>query len=1133
MRYYIAAVMSVSIRSLFQLIWWTLICCYPVFGQSITASIAGTVRDTSGAVVPGAKVTVVNSEQNQLVRTTHTDSAGEYAAPLLPIGTYTINVEAKGFRKASRSGIVLNVSDKSTVNFAIEIGQIAEQVTVQEAPVNVELQTSSQSHVISGTQVRELELNTRNFAQLVSLVPGVSSANTDQLYVGHSAPAGSSTSISFAMNGGRADANNWTVDGADNIDRGANGNLLTYPSLDAIAEFKVLSSAYSAEFGRSAGGQVNVVTKSGTSQFHGNAYEFVRNNAFAANNFINNANKVNVGPDGKAQVPPLRYNDFGYTIGGPIYIPRYYNTSKNKTFFFFSQEFRRVITYSTPTATLPTANEKNGIFSHPVCLAVSGNVCTQTGTRIASIDPVAAAYLKDIYGPAPDGASSTNLYFPNFRNVFGQRQELYKIDHNFGPKLSIFGRYLTDKIPTTEPAGYSTGSAIPGLATTSTNAPGHSWVIRAISTLTPTWLNEIGFNYSFGGVISTPIGTNSSAVSPDIKVNLPFPVTLGRVPSIAFGGGGSGVQGFGPYEDFNRNYNFYDNMAKIVGRHTMRFGFTQNFYQKTENAATTNAGSFSFTGAIRPTGTSVYEQSWADFLLGRAASFTQASLDLYPDIRVRQTELYFQDDIHVSKTFTVNAGVRYSIFRQPTDMKGMLTNFDPAAYNPSQAPQIDRSTGNIVPGTGDPLNGIIVNGSDKNPYGAKSANENWGNIAPRVGFAWDPTGRGKTSVRSGYGIFYDSILYGIYEQNVFANPPYVNSITIPNTLLSNPTSGTPSVSLAPKVLHGTPLPYKTPYVQQWSFDVQQQVTNDLLFDIGYVGSKGTHLTGIVDLNQPTPGAAVATGLVAPGTVFTSANSPLLNAVRPYLGYSSINSIETTFNSNYNSLQASIQKRFSGNSQFKVSYVYSKNLTNSGSDRSNAPQNSYDYKSEYGLAPYDRRHVVTINYVYELPLFKQQKGYLGHILGGWEISGITQFESGLPSEPSSALGTDPAGLGIVASSSAVPRPDAVCNPNANAPHTQSQWFNTNCFASVPTGQVRPGNSGTYVIQGPGLNVWNVSLFKNVKINESVSFQLRGEFYNLFNHTNPNTFGTALGSSTYGQITAYRDPRILQLGAKFYF
>ena len=329
------------------------------------------------------------------------------------------------------------------------------------------------------------------------------------------------------------------------------------------------------------------------------------------------------------------------------------------------------------------------------------------------------------------------------------------------------------------------------------------------------------------------------------------------------------------------------------------------------------------------------------------------------------------------------------------------------------------------------------------------------------------------------------------------------------------------------------VPYKTPYAQQWSFDVQQQVTNDLLFDIGYVGSKGTHLTGIVDLNQPTPGAAVAKGLVAPGTVFTSANSPILNAVRPYLGYSSINSIQTTFNSNYNSLQASLQKRFSGNSQFKVSYVYSKNLTNSGSDRSNAPQNSYDFKSEYGLAPYDRRHVVTINYVYELPFFKQQKGYLGHILGGWEISGITQFQSGLPSEPSSALGTDPAGLGIVASSSAVPRPDAVCNPNTNAPHTQSQWFNTSCFASVPTGQVRPGNSGTYVIQGPGLNVWNVSLFKNVKINESVSFQLRGEFYNLFNHTNPNTFGTALGSSTYGQITAYRDPRILQLGAKFYF
>lgn len=1120
-------------KSVIRLVLLVSLCGYSLPAQTITASIAGTVVDATGAVVPGAKVTITDTERNHVARAISSDAAGGYSAPLLPIGTYSVAVEAKGFKTTTRVGVVLNVNDKATVNLSLQIGDVTGQVTVEEAPVSVELQTAAQSNLISGTQIRELQLSTRNYAQLVGIAPGVSSTNTDQLFTGHYAPAGSSTSISFAMNGNRATANNWQVDGADNVDRGANGNILTYPSLDALSEFKVLRSSYSADFGRSAGGQINAVTKSGTSEFHGDAYEFVRNDAFAANNFLNNANRVNVGPDGKSRVPPLRWNDFGYTIGGPVYIPRHYNTGKNKTFFFFSQEFRRVITYSTPTATIATADEKKGIFPRPVCLAVSGGACTQTGTQITNINPVAAAYIKDIFSQAPDGAPGTNLNNPLFRNVFNNRQELYKIDHVFGAKLSVFGRYLTDKIPTLEPGGVNTGGTIPGVSTTSTNSPGYSWVFRAIATLSPTWLNEAGFNYSYGAVISKPVGTDSSALSPDIKINLPFPVTLGRVSSLSFGGGGSGIAGFGPYGNYNRNYNFYDNMTKIVGRHNMRFGFTQNFYQKTENAAGNNVGSFSFTGAVRPANTSIFEQSWADFLLGRAASFSQDSLDLYPDIRVRQTEIYFQDDMRLGKNLTLNLGVRYSVFREPVDAHGMLTNFDPSAYNPSKAPQINPTTGNLVPNTGDPLNGVIVNNSNSR-YGSKAANENWRDVAPRIGFAWDPTGRGKMSIRSGYGIYYDSILYGIFEQNIFANPPYVNSVSIPNTLLDNPTAGAPTISLAPKVLHGTPIPYRTPYVQQWSFDIQHQATKDLLVDIGYFGSKGTHLTGIIDLNQPAVGAAIAAGLAPPGAVFTSTNLPLLNAVRPYLGYNAINSIETWFDSNYHSLQASVEKRFGGSSLVKLSYTFSKNFSDNASDRNNAPQNSHNFHdSEYGVAAYDRRHILIVNYVYELPFLKSRQGLAGHVLGGWQVSGITQFMSGLPSTPGSSLGTDPAGLGIVGSSSGKPRPDWACNPNAGAPHTQFAWFNTGCFVPVAAGQVRPGNAGTFTIGGPGLNRWDFSLFKNVKFRERASLQIRSEFYNVFNHTNPNTFGTSLGSSTYGQVTAYRDPRILQLGAKFYF
>ena len=284
-----------------------------------------------------------------------------------------------------------------------------------------------------------------------------------------------------------------------------------------------------------------MVTKSGTSQFHGDAYEFVRNNAFAANNFYNNAKWVNLGPAGTALVPPLRWNDFGYTVGGPIYIPNHYNTDRNKTFFFFSEEFYRIITYSTPTATLPTAAELAGTFPTPVCITVSGSTCTSSGTQITSFSPVAAEYVKDIFAKAPSGAPGTNLYYPSFRNVFDHRQELIRIDQVINSKLSVYVHYLQDSIPTIEPGGYNTSSPIPGLANSNTSAPGHSWVAHGLATFSPTLLNEFGFNYSYGAVFSAEDGLETTANSPDIKVSLPYPVTLDRVPSISFGGGGSGT----------------------------------------------------------------------------------------------------------------------------------------------------------------------------------------------------------------------------------------------------------------------------------------------------------------------------------------------------------------------------------------------------------------------------------------------------------------------------------------------------------------------------------------------------------------------------------------------------------------
>ncbi|HEY3129901.1 MAG TPA: TonB-dependent receptor, partial [Acidobacteriota bacterium] len=632
--------------------------------QETTGTIVGTISDHSGAVVPGVTVTVTNVDKNVVVRSIVSDDQGNYSAPLLPIGHYTITVELQGFKKESRTNIELNVNEKLTENFTLELGEVSEVVTVDAGALQVELQTPTSAGLIDGTQVRELSLNNRNYLQLVTLMPGVSSGASDQLYIGTTNPSGQTNVVSFSINGNRNSANNWTVDGADNVDRGSNLTLLNYPSVDAIAEFKVLRGLYSAEFGRSASGQVNVITRSGTKDFHGSAYEFFRNDVLAANAFFNNARGI--------KRPPLRYNNFGYTFGGPVYIPGHYNTEKNKTFFFWSQEFRRVIAPATLQATVPLSDEKKGIFANPVCVAASGSTCTQTATQITNINPVAQAYINDIWSKIP---GDNRVLFSSVRSVYNHRQELIKLDHVFGPKLSISGRYLNDTIPTVEPGGLFTGAVLPEVATTSTDSPGHSWVFHATSAFSPTWLNEAGYAFSYGAIVSRVQGLISSNRSPDIRVGLPYPSTLGRVPGLSITGLSS-ITGFGPYDDFNRNHSIHDNMTKILGRHSFKFGFTWNHYQKTENAAGNNTGTFSFGStfgsAPRPSGTATFQQAWANFLMGNLATFTQASIDLTPDIRTNQFEGYVQDDFRVQPNLTVNLGVRYSAFRQPHDVKGML-----------------------------------------------------------------------------------------------------------------------------------------------------------------------------------------------------------------------------------------------------------------------------------------------------------------------------------------------------------------------------------------------------------------------------------------------------------------------------
>jgi hypothetical protein len=1093
------------------------------FSQEITGDIRGVVHDPSGAVVSGAKVQVTNTDRNVTIRDLTTGPDGSYVAAYLPVGRYKVTVNAEGFSPFNASDIVINVHDRRTVDVKLQVGGATNTVTVQEAPAQVNLEDATASGLITGTQIRELSIATRNYEQLVSLVPGVSTnLASDQLFIGVSSPTGLSNQVNFSVNGNRPTQNNWTLDGSDNVDRGANLTLLNYPSVDSIAEFNVLRANYLPEHGRSSSGEVTVITRSGTNQLHGSAYEFFRNDKLNANNFFNNRNDI--------ARPELRWNDFGFTLGGPVYIPGLY-TKKDKTFFFYSQEWRRIITYNTfASDQLPTPGELAGTFPTPVCTAVDASgACAATGTQIAAINPISGAYIKDIYSnvPAPNGAGGILTWVG--RNIFNYREENVRIDHNFSSKFSIFGRFLDDSIPTEEPGGLFTGLTIPGVSSTSTNSPGKNLSLHGTWTMTPTWLADLGYAYSYGAVVSTPSGSSLLANSPDINPTLPFGLS-GRVPDINFPEG-QGIFGFGPYRDYNRNHNFFANVTKAHGSHAFKFGFSYNHYGKDENVCgTCNNGSYSFDDTVSggPNNGS-FEQAWANFLIGNVSAFQQTNIDFRALVHQNQVELYGQDEWRVRPNLTIDYGVRYSLFMAPTYGNGLLTTFDPSQFNPANAPAID-SSGLYATVPSSPYTNGIINGGSNSPYGDAVQQTVKNAFAPRLGLAWDPTGRGTTSVRTGFGIFYDSPAVNSVEQFQPGNPPFVNSTRITNTSMQNPSSGIADVNLAPPFVGGVAPHWKQPYSMMWNLDVQHQLTPTTVLDVGYYGTEGRHLIGVVDINQPLPGAFQSIGLTSP--VGAGAETQALNQIRPYLGYDAIDLFEPVFTSNYNGLQAQLRKQFSANSTVVVNYTWSHALGTASNDY-RAPQNSRDIRAEYGNLDYDRRHIFNASYVYNLPFFKTQEGFKGHLLGGWEVSGILYLNSGNHVTPS--WSRDPAGLGLRDPNTFEGgRPDQVGDPNSGAPHTIDEWFNASAFTTVPGGEIRPGNAPRGSIVGPGYVRWDTSLFKNTKISERFNLQFRAEGFNVLNHTNfNNPASTSLTSGVYNQITTARDPRQIQLALKLIF
>jgi hypothetical protein len=1160
--------------------------------QDVTGALNGIVKDTTGAAVAGATVTITDEAKNIVVRTVTTGEDGEYSAPSLPVGAYTVTVEAPNFKKSIQTSIKLDLGQRRTVDLTLEAGNIAESVTVEADPVAVELTTATASTVISGEQVRELSINNRNFVQLVTLAPGVSSDLADQVYVGNVNPEGQANTVNISVNGARSSQNTFTVDGADITDRGSNITIQAFPSVDSIGEFRVLRSLYPAESGSSGGGQVNVVTRSGGEEFHGSLFEFVRNERLNANDFLSNQTApVGRTPEGRAKRRPFRYNNYGFTVGGPVY---FFNFGEGtgggvfkkleRTFFFFSEEQRRDLRYPTLISTVPDANLRQGVFPIPVCINrndVPGATCTganilPAGTPLPAnlFNPAALSYLNQIYNKLPLPNSGTLGLISAAVNKADFRQEIVKIDHNFTDTLSAFYRYENDKIPTLDSnALFSSGSGLPGVSTTRTNSPGRTHTFQSTYVVSPRAIIEGRYAYSYGAILSENIGLISTSNSTN-PVTLPFTNTRDRITSVS-GNGFSAIQGFGPYDNFSNKHIVGTSLSLISGGHTLKFGGNYSKYRKNENALVldasgANQGIFTAFGTALPAGVTASTanqnlQRWANFLVGNAQTFIQGKFDYTGDLRQHNYEAYAQDEWRLRPNLTLYYGVRYSLFSQPTDNNGRLSNFDPRLYNPAAAPQVT-GAGNRVAGTGNFCNGMYVNSQNfqtaanctpaVSPFGEQVVETSNRDFAPRFGLAWDPFGQGKTSVRTGYGIYHEQVLSGWLLQMIGQNPPYQENFTITNTRLDNPGAGaTTPPSAAASTIRGMDPDWHTPYTQHWSLDVQHQFASNTKASIGYYGSKGTHLIGVVEINELRPGQATSSQCapgantfqtpgvtlvpcLVPGTgFFSTAATNIIDQIRPYRGYRSITMLSPRFNSNYHSMQIGAEHRFARQSQVNLSYTWSKNLTDSQTDRSTAPQNSYDIRSEYGRATLDRRHVFSLNYIYELPFFQNQEGLTGKLLGGWQASGIVTYNTGLPFTATTSA-YDPAGLGFIPAAIAGGRPNLLCDPNAGAPRTQQQFFNTACFEANPASTATninntPGSAGRGVIEGPSTKRVDFTMTKNIRFNESMRLQLRGEAFNVFNHTNFRGIGTNVTLATFGQVISVRDPRTLQLGVKFYF
>jgi hypothetical protein len=1162
------------------------LCVPSIFAQD-TASITGTVTDSSGAAIANAQVTVSIPEKG-INQTAPTNGSGDYLFAALPIGAINVTATASGFKKYEAKGVILRVGEKARLDVAMQIGAESTLVTVEGSSVaQVETQSSDLSGTITGKQVSQLELNGRNFTQLVTLTPGVSNQTGQD-----EGKVGVYGNVAFSMNGGRTEYNNWELDGGDNMDNGSNTTLNVYPSLEAIGEFKVLTSNYGAQYGRNGSGTVEVETKSGTRSFHGSAYEFLRNDAFNARNFF------------QQTVPEYKKHDYGYTIGGPVYIPGVYNKDKSKTFFFWSEEWRKeLVPGQTFNLNVPSLTDRTGNFSDlcPNTATGSSADCPAQPAQIngvpnpnagqpfpgnqVPVDPNAAFLLPLI--PAPN--SGTFGYTASPIQPTNWREELVRVDHNLSDRVRATFRFIHDSWDTVTPVPLWTNAGNFPTVQTAFKGPGVGLVARLTATISPTLLNEFVFSYTADHILLTNTGNakRPAAMTMPGIFNNGF---NGSLPGIKLNGGtvyGNFGEdpGYIPNGLYNSNptFTFRDNVSKAVGRHNLQFGAYVAAAQKNEFGGELGAGSVPGYLTFDTSVAGTTGNAFADLLVGQIASFGQQDRFVKYYNRYKIVEPYFNDDWRITPRLTLNLGLRVSLFGTYREKQHQAFNFDPAAYVPGQT-TVDSNTdfvtgltvNGLPPSVANLPNGIVQCGVTKGvPAGCMQGH--LFNPAPRLGFAWDPWGRGKTSIRGGYGIFYEHTNGNEGNTESLENsPPLANAAKQNNVSGYANIGGGPISPQLPLTPIAIPTRVRWPYVQQWHFDLQHEILPNTVATVSYVGSKGTHLTRQSNLNQlqplplsldpykpgeargandcatdQTPSGVAITGQALTNLKVACGNSNFADSIRSFPGYGNIILLSDASSSIYHGFETSIRRSFGG-LELNFAYTYSHSIDDASSRGDNGYVDSYNFAANRASSSFDQRHSLNFGYVWDLPFFKSP-GLSNKILGGWQFSGITTFSTGTPF--SVLFNSDNAGVSnsLANGGNGGSRPDLVGDPNAGTVQATLQGFgpllfNPNAFAA-PRG-LTFGDSPRNLLRNPNRTNFDMALFKHFAITERVGFEFRAEAYNIFNHREwgyiagdggsaaSNSANLSSGTNSFGQasflhIATAHNARILQLGAKFIF